>query len=143
MLMDVVALDWHTAEQIERGINRFSTAFDYTNAATKLGYNLSCNKTFITEYPLDELASLTDECMASALLKKFQEEERERSLAIMKMLKEKYDNVNSIEVRNSDIKCGQCGSVDISWQQKQTRGADEAMTIFCTCVSCGHRWKMS
>ena len=40
------------------------------------------------------------------------------------------------------LKCRRCKSKHISTKQVQTRGADEAMTVFCECDSCGLRWKM-
>jgi len=40
------------------------------------------------------------------------------------------------------IRCGRCKSVAVSVEQKQTRGADESMTVFVQCESCGLRWKM-
>ena len=41
------------------------------------------------------------------------------------------------------MQCSKCHSANIAWEQKQTRGADESMTIFCQCKDCGKRWKMS
>jgi len=41
------------------------------------------------------------------------------------------------------IKCGRCKSTHVSVEQKQTRGADESMTVFVQCENCGLRWKMS
>ena len=35
----------------------------------------------------------------------------------------------------------ECGSSDVDYIQKQTRGADEAMTTFLTCNACGTHWK--
>lgn len=43
---------------------------------------------------------------------------------------------------DSLIRCSRCHSSDVSWEQKQTRGADESMTIFFTCTNCDKRWKM-
>ena len=37
--------------------------------------------------------------------------------------------------------CGRCGSQDISIAQKQTRSADEPMTVACKCLACGNTWK--
>lgn len=36
--------------------------------------------------------------------------------------------------------CKRCKSFDVDTEQKQTRSADEPMTIFCTCNSCGKRF---
>ncbi len=39
------------------------------------------------------------------------------------------------------MRCRACNSSDITWTQKQTRSADEPMTVFCKCNNCGVRWK--
>jgi len=59
------------------------------------------------------------------------------------MLRQKYDSVGALAVTSSTLRCRGCDNADVSWQQKHTRGADKAMTIFCTCATCGNRWKMS
>lgn len=41
------------------------------------------------------------------------------------------------------LRCTKCGSDCVSVQQKQTRSADEGMTIFCSCDGCGVQWRMS
>jgi len=42
---------------------------------------------------------------------------------------------------SSLVKCRRCKSKDITTNQVQTRGADEAMTVFHECNNCGTRWK--
>ena len=39
------------------------------------------------------------------------------------------------------IQCRHCRKNTVDYFQKQTRGADEPMTCFCHCLSCGKRWK--
>ena len=39
--------------------------------------------------------------------------------------------------------CSRCKSTNVVWQQRQTKGADESMTLFFTCNNCNKRWKMS
>jgi len=42
----------------------------------------------------------------------------------------------------SDLfKCGRCGQRDTTYNQVQTRSADEPMTTFVLCNHCGNRWK--
>lgn len=42
----------------------------------------------------------------------------------------------------SDLfKCGRCGHRDTTYNQVQTRSADEPMTTFVLCNNCGNRWK--
>lgn len=37
--------------------------------------------------------------------------------------------------------CGRCKSTKTTSTQKQTRSADEPMTVFVYCLNCGKRWK--
>lgn len=39
------------------------------------------------------------------------------------------------------FRCGRCGQRKTTYYQKQTRSADEPMTTFVTCVTCGNRWR--
>ncbi|XP_070555924.1 transcription elongation factor A protein 1-like isoform X2 [Ptychodera flava] len=39
------------------------------------------------------------------------------------------------------LKCGKCGKRNCTYNQVQTRSADEPMTTFAYCNECGHRWK--
>ena len=39
------------------------------------------------------------------------------------------------------FKCGKCKSTKTTYYQMQTRSADEPMTSFITCTTCGNRWK--
>ena len=37
--------------------------------------------------------------------------------------------------------CRKCGKRNTTYYQMQTRGADEPMTNFITCLDCGNNWK--
>ena len=39
------------------------------------------------------------------------------------------------------FKCGKCKGMNTSNYQKQTRSADEPMTVFVRCKDCGNRWR--
>ena len=47
-----------------------------------------------------------------------------------------------IHVPNAGTRCSKCNSSDIAFDFLQTRSADEGTTVYCTCTSCGKRWKM-
>jgi DNA-directed RNA polymerase subunit M/transcription elongation factor TFIIS len=49
----------------------------------------------------------------------------------------------SEEPEHAFIKCRACKSSAVDTEQKQTRSADEPMTIFCLCRKCGTRFTMS
>ena len=40
------------------------------------------------------------------------------------------------------MKCAKCKSTEVDVEQKQTRSADEPMTLFALCTNCGTRWTM-
>jgi DNA-directed RNA polymerase subunit M/transcription elongation factor TFIIS len=46
-----------------------------------------------------------------------------------------------IKASTDKFKCGKCKSKECTYYQLQTRSADEPMTTFVTCISCGNRWK--
>lgn len=45
-----------------------------------------------------------------------------------------------IEITDSILKCGKCQENTVDYYEKQTRGADEPMTVFAHCLTCGKRW---
>lgn len=44
------------------------------------------------------------------------------------------------EIQKSILVCGKCKKRTVDYYEKQTRGADEPMTVFAHCLSCGKRW---
>jgi transcription elongation factor S-II len=40
------------------------------------------------------------------------------------------------------FQCPKCKKRQTTYYEQQTRGADEPMTIFISCVSCGKQWRM-
>jgi transcription elongation factor S-II len=42
---------------------------------------------------------------------------------------------------NSFFTCKKCKSKKTTYYQQQTRGADEPMTNFVSCLECGNKWK--
>ncbi|VDP16863.1 unnamed protein product [Schistosoma margrebowiei] len=67
----------------------------------------------------------------------------------MKELREKYTK-ETIEdhqmavtggTETDLLRCGKCKQTKCTYNQVQTRSADEPMTTFVYCNNCGHRWK--
>ncbi|XP_067927956.1 transcription elongation factor S-II-like [Watersipora subatra] len=67
-------------------------------------------------------------------------------------MKKKRDEFNKAAINDAQLavssgtttdllKCGKCGKRNCTYNQVQTRSADEPMTTFCFCNECGHRWK--
>ncbi|MDB4726512.1 transcription factor S, partial [bacterium] len=50
---------------------------------------------------------------------------------------------NPIDVEEGVLECPRCFKNKTLSYQKQTRSADEPMTTFAKCVSCGKEWTYS
>lgn len=72
-----------------------------------------------------------------------QEISPERWDKLLELKKLHEDNLYSpkIDANTDDFTCRKCKSKKCSYYQLQTRSADEPMTTFVTCISCGNRWK--
>ena len=55
------------------------------------------------------------------------------------MLNEKYEALNDRKY-TAIVRCRFCGSSEITWEEKQVRSADEAMSLFCVCMKCRKRF---
>lgn len=80
------------------------------------------------------LAKMTPEEMASDEMKKIRE----------KFVKEAINDAQlaTAEGTKTDLlKCGKCKKRNCTYNQLQTRSADEPMTTFVLCNVCGNRWK--
>lgn len=81
-----------------------------------------------------KLAKMTPEEMASDEMKKLRE----------KFVKEAISDAQLATVQGTKtdlLKCGKCKKRNCTYNQLQTRSADEPMTTFVFCNECGHRWK--
>lgn len=82
----------------------------------------------------EKLAFMTSEEMASDEVKQIRQ----------KFQKEGIDSAQlSIKqgTTTQSLKCGKCRKNNVTYNQLQTRSADEPMTTFCLCNECGNRWK--
>lgn len=80
------------------------------------------------------LCKMTPEEMASDEMKKLRE----------KFVKEAINDAQLATVQGTKtemLKCGKCKKKNCTYNQLQTRSADEPMTTFVLCNECGNRWK--
>jgi len=82
----------------------------------------------------EKFAMMTTEEMASAEMKSLRTKFTTESIR---------DHQMSVqEGTPSDMfRCGKCGKYNCTYNQMQTRSADEPMTTFVFCRDCGNRWK--
>jgi transcription elongation factor S-II len=67
--------------------------------------------------------------------------EKWEKLIIDKKEKDENKYLPKLDGNTDMFVCRRCKSNKCSYYQLQTRSADEPMTTFVTCVSCGNRWK--
>ena len=46
------------------------------------------------------------------------------------------------ESATDQFKCSRCKKNETVYYELQTRSADESMTVYISCLNCGHRWKI-
>ncbi|KAF4520473.1 hypothetical protein B566_EDAN004724 [Ephemera danica] len=81
-----------------------------------------------------KLAVMTAEEMASNEMKNLRD----------KFKKEAINDAQLAQVEGTKtdlLKCGKCKKRNCTYNQMQTRSADEPMTTFVLCNECGNRWK--
>lgn len=133
------------ALELERMVmsSSFGCRTTYLAQLRRQAYNLACNPA-LASVPATQLIHMSnEEFAAGTLIERVQSEEQERMRGFSELLKEKYENVVRAQSSESILKCRNCGSSDITFAQKQTRGADESSTIFCSCQVCAKRWRLS
>jgi DNA-directed RNA polymerase subunit M/transcription elongation factor TFIIS len=110
---------------------------EYLDHVRRAAFNLRENKEVTTDVVL-----VPDEVLSrNTLSGRIQEETKLRRERFEKMLQDKYDSLNDKSFE-AIVKCRRCGSSEVSWDEKQTRSADEGATVFCMCLTCKNRWVM-
>jgi transcription elongation factor S-II len=141
--VDVDALATEIEEALYRHFNE-SAGDEYTNQVKSVKFNLSDpkNKDFksgvlkglITP---DQIPTLTSTQMAGK--EKIQEKKKNMDA---KIFQDKLFVTAQNQGAESDMfKCSKCKQSRTTFYQKQTRSADEPMTVFITCRVCGHEWR--
>ena len=74
------------------------------------------------------------------------EETKDPQLATYKALRKTDDDAFKATLLlfaedKSLLQCSRCKEWKVTFFQRQTRGGDEAMTVFCECKGCGKKWK--
>ena len=135
--------------------HHYKSNMDYKTKMMQLAYNLRQNPTLTTRFPPDILIQLTDLAMASpeiAARTQQLKSEIEQEVKAERAAEEFFDttenddddddDASSASQKNAFLQCRACKSKRVLFEQKQTRSADEAMTVFCQCMDCGKRWRM-
>lgn len=110
---------------------------EYYDVARRALFNLHTNP----HLNVDPVHS-TDETLAQGTLReRISQESAARQHRFRCMIQEKYEELND-RTYQAIVRCKRCGSSEVSWDEKQTRAADEAASLFCVCNTCHKRWVM-
>lgn len=126
----------------------------YTDKARSLAFNLKKNAGLTQEIILgqldaESLISMKTEELASDEMRAKRNEEAKKLIDSKRLdwdqaNEEKINKMCGIKgdlLKASLFTCGRCKSTKTTSTQKQTRSADEPMTVFVLCLNCGKRWK--
>jgi transcription elongation factor S-II len=126
----------------------------YAGKARSLCFNIKKNvklggQIILGQITAKDLVRMSSDELASDDQRK---EMAERTKSIMDSTRLDWDQANESKINDmcgikgdllnaSLFTCGRCKSHKTTSTQKQTRSADEPMTVFVLCLNCGKRWK--
>ena len=111
-----------------------SCTSDYEDEVLRCAVNLRQNPA------LREVVGVDDDRLAEGtLVGRVAAERKAREDRFERMMQEKYEALDD-EQFQAIVRCRRCGSKEVSWEEKQTRSADEGATVFCVCTACKNRW---
>ena len=114
-----------------------STEDVYWDKIFRARFNLAQNSSVNADVVL-----MSDEELAiGTIIGRIETERIIRDERFQQMLQDKYDALND-ETFEPIVRCRRCGGQEVSWEEKQTRSADEGSTVYCVCTTCKHRWVM-
>jgi len=67
--------------------------------------------------------------------------EKWEKMILDKIKRDKNKYETTVEASTDTFTCRKCRSKKCTFTQVQTRSADEPMTTFVNCISCGNHWK--
>jgi transcription elongation factor S-II len=149
--VEVEAAIWSQQQQ-HRGGSDMKKA--YTDKVRSLMFNLKKNTALtqsiiLGQVSADDLVKMSSEQLAPP------EAQKQKAEAAKKLLDSRrldWEQANEAKINEmcgikgdllaaSLFTCSRCKSTKTTSTQKQTRSADEPMTVFVFCLNCGKRWK--
>lgn len=141
------------ARNLEKGVYNFTIQDASTKNVVKKWENIH-----FTQIYLDKLRSIFNNLNATEVIEQINNKTiKVHQLAFMthqelqpskwkkllddKKIRDENKYAPKIEASTDNFTCWKCKSKKCTYYQLQTRAADEPMTTFVTCLSCGCRWK--
>mmetsp|Transcript_26316 Transcript_26316/g.44915 ORF Transcript_26316/g.44915 Transcript_26316/m.44915 type:complete len:314 (+) Transcript_26316:191-1132(+) len=152
----VTSLCLARAGEVEAAIDAWSKGVKqtYTEKVRGLVFNLKRNGAIREQVILGQISPERLPTMTSEELQT-EEKAKEQNATVKKLQDSRrldWDRANESKINEmcnikgdmlkaSLFTCGRCKSTKTTSTQKQTRSADEPMTVFVFCMNCGKRWK--
>lgn len=138
LLLDARSTDFELCRDIEAQCHAVSSTVDeYKDHIIRAAFNIRENPNVGSE-----VVHVSDHMLTQGtIVGRIEEESKMRARRFERMLQEKYEALDD-EKFQAIVRCRRCGSEDVSWEEKQTRSADEGATLFCVCTTCNNRWVM-
>ena len=119
----------------------------YRVLATQILQRLSLNAQHILKtHSIHKIPDISCEDLCKGTPQQlFHDFQRSQALHYANIISENVSKVDKLQpTSNSVLKCKNktCRSINLTWEQKQTRSADEGMSIFVMCTVCKTRWKL-
>ena len=144
------------ASEVEGAIDTWSKGVKqvYTEKVRSLVFNLKKNGQIRDQVIFGQISSEQLTTMSAEELQT-EEKAKERDATVKKLQDSRrldWERANEKKINDmcgikgdllkaSLFTCGRCKSTKTTSTQKQTRSADEPMTVFVLCMNCGNRWK--
>ena len=109
----------------------------YVNRLKSLIYNMKNNNTLLNSIKNKEINKLGLENLSHREMNP----SIWRKLIEAKVKRDKNMTSDNMMAATDQFKCYKCKKRKCTYYEMQTRSADEPMTTFVTCLSCGNRWK--
>jgi len=109
------------------------------SANRSLAYVRSCRRV-LKNYRGQQLRARTVATRSTLAWLNATERKRWKNLR-KEIIEEKQADLLKFSEDKSLLQCGRCKEFKVSYYQRQTRSADEPMSVFATCHACGKKWK--
>lgn len=119
-------------------------SYDYLTNAMRLIHAFIHNGNYIrkTVKSKDVVHLTSDELLVDTAMDQFHKQMDMHEHRFKEMLQERFEEVEKTSGEGL-LQCGRCKSTNVIWEQRQTRSADEGMTIIAKCMQCSNEWVMT
>ena len=124
---------WDNKQFKEIYINKIRSVYSNLNKDSYLNNKRLLDRLYSKEFLPHKLAEMTQIHIFPEHWKVYLDDKFKRERAVQ-------DNVH--DAATDQFKCSRCKQKKCTYYEVQTRSADESMTIFITCLTCGKRWKI-